>query len=208
MRADLSVDVGEVGQVAEGGVVVGLGTCGVPRRGPGRNGRPRTARCGAARTLSPRPPKSGKKRAAQLVPARRQPQTTHGTYRGGVVVWGWRHSARDPVPEAGRPTRGLWGVIRGLRRVPPMVLRLGGPSRSPSGGILGRPVGSPGLKPPLRASGWGEGSAPSQGPRGSHGGTTAGPAAASGKERAAHGACRGVSWAGVVPPPPKTLFLR
>ena len=26
---------------------------------------------------------SGKKRAAQLIPARRRPQATHGTYRGG-----------------------------------------------------------------------------------------------------------------------------
>ena len=46
-------------------------------------------------------PTSGKKRAARPIPARRQSQATHGTYRGGIVFQTGR-----PWPPSGRPADG------------------------------------------------------------------------------------------------------
>ena len=51
------------------------------------------------------------KRAAQLIPARRQPQATHGTYRGGVVGRGSCHLPPETLfLRWSTPMEGLWFV--------------------------------------------------------------------------------------------------
>ena len=71
-----------------------------------QSGRRAFSRSGALRffPLGGAFPSSGReKRAARLIPARRRPQATHGTYRGGVVG-----RAGVTLPET--PLR-LWGVV-------------------------------------------------------------------------------------------------
>jgi hypothetical protein len=58
---------------------------------------PQVTHHGVAWTLSARRARTGRNRAAQLIPARRPPQATHGTYRRGVVAPGWGRYASGTV---------------------------------------------------------------------------------------------------------------